>query len=231
MRVVRNPLGAEPMTWRWGHGRAAMTGLLLATCLACSSADPIPSGNVNVFVKASTAPAYAGEYQWARLQLDQITLRPLDEQENSYLEIPLGLVRSFGQIDARSPQVLTLATTPLRAGTYRLETLRVSQLSLNLFNAAPQLASSCCVQNDPPQAGDCDPAVTLLKTARVGPPIILEFADGPLLQVPQGGSAQVNVVVDGPALVQMLLDQPWTCGSGSFPTPTAAQVAQVITLN
>ena len=81
------------MTWRWGHGRAAIvSGLLLLTSLACSSSDPIQSGNVNLPVVASTAPAYSGSYQWARLQLDQITLRPTDAQANAYLQIPLGLL-------------------------------------------------------------------------------------------------------------------------------------------
>jgi len=206
------------MTWRWGHGRAAMvSGLLLSTALACSSNDPIQSGNVNLPVVASTSPAYAGPYQWARLQLDQITLRPTDPQANAYLPIPLGLLRSFGQMDARSTVPVTVATTPLRAGTYRLESLRVAALSLNVAPTAPELSTGCSGTGE-------------LTEARVGAPIIVQFANPPVLQVLQDGSVEVNVVLDGPGFVNMLTSLPFQCG-GAFPTPTPEQLAQVITVN
>ena len=213
------------MTWRW-----IVAGLVLSVVAGCSSTDPIQSANLNVPVVASILPAYGGPYQWARLQVDQITLRPLDEQANAYLAIPLGLLRSFAPVDARSTTTLTIATTPLRAGTYRLEAIRISQIQLNVFNTAPEAPSACCVINDPPQATDCDPAVTNLRTARVGTAIVVEFDDPPILQVLQDGSTQVQVRVDGPALVDMLLDQPYACGAGAFPTPTADQLAQVVTV-
>ena len=219
MRVVRNPLGAEPMTWRWGHGRAAIvTGLLLSTCLACSSSDPIQSGNVNVPVVVTTAPAYAGPYQWARMQLDQISIRPVDDQANSYLQIPLGLIRSFGQMDARSTQATAVATTPLRAGSYRLESVRIGAISLNIANTTPTASVVTCSQS-----GE-------LEQARVGTAIILDFPTPPILQILQDGTTQVTLQIDGPAFVNMLLNQPFQCG-GVFPTPTPAELAQVLTVN
>ena len=214
MRVVRNPLGAEPMTWR----PAIVTGLLLSTCLACSSSDPIESGNVNVPVVVSTAPAYAGQYQWARMQLDQITLRPVDDQANAYLQIPLGLIRSFGQMDARATTSIAVATTPLRAGSYRLESLRIGAINLNIANTAPTASVVTCSQG-----GE-------LEQARVGTAIILDFANPPILQILQDGTTQVTLQMDGPAFVNMLLNQPFQCG-GVFPTPTPAELAQVLTVN
>ena len=214
MRVVRNPLGAEPMTWR----SAIVTGLLLSTCLACSSSDPIESGNVNVPVVVSTAPAYAGQYQWARMQLDQITLRPVDDQANAYLQIPLGLIRSFGQMDARATTSIAVATTPLRAGSYRLESLRIGAINLNIANTAPTASVVTCSQG-----GE-------LEQARVGTAVILDFTNPPVLQILQDGTTQVTLQIDGPAFVNMLLNQPFQCG-GVFPTPTPAELAQVLTVN
>jgi hypothetical protein len=207
------------MTWRLGRARAAIvTGLLLSISVACSSSDPIESGNVNVPVVASTSPAYVGQYQWVRLQLDQVTLRPLDDQANAYLQIPLGLIRSFSQMDVRSTQATAVATTPLRVGSYRLESIRVAQINLNLANTASTASVTVC-------SGTGE-----LQEARVGAPIILDFPNPPIVQVLQDGTTQVSVQVDGPGFVDMLLNQPYQCG-GVFPTPTPAELAQVLTVN
>ncbi|HEX5041457.1 MAG TPA: hypothetical protein VFV75_01060 [Candidatus Polarisedimenticolaceae bacterium] len=218
MRAVRIPLGAEPMTWGWGRGRAAIVlGLLLSSCLACSSSDPIESANLNVPVVASASPAYAGMYQWARLQLDQITLRPVDAQANAYLQIPLGLVRSFSSLDARATTPTAVASAPLRAGTYQVEAIRIAEINLNVSNTAATASTVVCSNGE-------------LAEARTGSVIILQFPDPPLVQVAQDGSSEVNVVIDGPAFVNMLLNQPYQCG-GVFPTPTPAELAQVISVN
>jgi len=204
------------MTWRWGHGRAAIVSLLLLSC-ACSNSDPIQSANVNVAVVASTSPAYTGQYRWVHMAVDQITVRPLDAQANSYLQIPLGLLSSFGDVDVRSTAPLNVAATPLRVGSYLVESIRIAQITMNVNPQSPIGGSTVCNGSD-------------LIEVRVASAIVMPFANPPLLQVTQDGTAQLNIVVDGPEFVDMITIQPYTCGVDPFPTPTPAELAQVLTV-
>ena len=199
------------MNARW------ILGLLLLTTLGCSSADPIQPNNANVTLMASTAPAYADQYQWARMQVDQITVRPLDPLVDSYLAIPLGLLQGPEPFDVRSTTSVTLGTAPLKAGSYRVEAIRISGLSLNLEATQPLAAVAC--------------SGTELVSARVEGAFVLSFATPPVLQVALGGAPTLNVSVDGPGLVTMLTNQPYNCGAPPFPPPTTSQLSQFISVN
>jgi hypothetical protein len=192
-------------------------GLLLLTTLGCSSADPIQPNNANVTLLASTAPAYTDQYQWARMQIDQIAVRPLDPLVDAYLAIPFGLLPVPEQFDVRSTTTITLGTVPLKAGTYRVESVRISGLSLNLPATQPLSAVEC--------------SGTDLVSARVEGAFVLGFSTPPLLQVSLDGTPTLNVAVDGPGLVSMLTNQPYTCGVPPFPPPTNSQLGQFITVN
>jgi hypothetical protein len=195
-----------------------LAGLLLSTTMACSDADPIQPNVANVSVVATTAPAYTAEYQWARFQIDQVTVRPLDPLTNSYLDIPLGLFQSPEPVDARATSPVTLSTTPLRAGSYQVEGVRISALSLHVDPTPPQAAVGCGAQGE-------------LESVRVAEAYLLSFASAPVLQVASDGTATLNISVDGPGLVTMLTNQPFTCGAQSFPPPTSSQLAQFISVD
>jgi hypothetical protein len=92
----------------------------------------------------------------------------------------------------------------------------VAQIAMNVANVAPSLSTGC--------------SGTDLTEVRVTAAIVLPLANPPVLVVPEGGSATVHVTINGPAFVQMLTSQPYTCGA-EFPTPTPAQLAQVLTVN
>ena len=141
----------------------------------------------------------------------------------------------FGPVDARSSTAVTVATTPLRTGSYVVESIRVAALQLELANSAPIAPAGCCQQ--PTQEGESPThrgvpcTVGQLVEARAASAIVLPFANPPLLQVNQDGTAEVHVVVDGPAFVDLITSQAYTCGAAQFPTPTPAELAQVVTVN
>ena len=97
-----------------------------------------------------------------------------------------------------------------------MEAIRVAGMSLNLSNTAPVFSTGC--------------SGSQLVEVRVPDAVILTLSNPPLLQVVQDGTATVTVAVDGPAFVDMLTSQPYTCG-GEFPAPTPAELAQVVTVN
>jgi hypothetical protein len=194
--------------------------------VGCSSNDPIQPNNGNVTLLANTAPAYADQYQWARMQIDQITVRPLDPLVNSYLPIPLGLLQAPEPFDVRSTAPVTIGIVPLKVGSYEVETIRISGLSLNFTAAAPLNPSGCCPPQDPSGCVEND-----LVSVRVAGALLMDFPNPPVVQVSVDGTSTLSVAVDGPGLVTMLTNQPYTCGAQTFPPPTSAQLVQFISVN
>jgi hypothetical protein len=206
------------MNWRRGKSRTWIVGgLLLSTVVGCSSSDPIQPNNGNVTLLATPAPAYADQYQWARMQIDQITVRPLDPLVNSYLAIPLGLLQAPEPFDVRSTAPVTIGIVPLKVGSYVVENIRISGLSLNLPATAPQAPVGCSGSD--------------LVSVRVAGALLMSFPTPQQIQVSVDGTSTLSVVVDGPGLVTMLTNQPYTCGAQTFPPPTSAQLAQFISVN
>jgi hypothetical protein len=209
------------MKWRPGRRLATvLAGLTMAATLACSGSDPIEPSNGLVTLQLSASPAYTGPFQWARLQVDQVTVRPFDPLANSYLGIPIGLLAAPVSASLRSGAATVLITVPLRAGTYRLDKVRLSTYQLNVANTAPIGAQAVCDNG-------------VLTEARPDGITIVDYslsAQPPSFQVPQGVGTPVTLTIDGPGLVTALENQPYACG-GTFPILTPQQVAPLLDVN
>lgn len=210
------------MKWRPGHKLAmALAGLTIAGTLACSSGDPIEPNNGLVAVQLAVAPTYAGPFLRARLQIDQVTVRPFDPLANSYLGIPLGLLQAPVQASLRAGSATTLATLPLQAGTYRLDKVRIGQYELNVVDQTPAAPVVCDGNNQ-------------LTGARASGITIVDYASSPqapTFQVPQGVERPLILSIDGAGLVTLLESQPFTCGGNEFPVPTSQQLAPLLDVN
>lgn len=211
--------GAEHMKWRPGRKLAtALAGLMIAGTLACSSGDPIEPNNGLVAVQLAVAPTYTGPFLRARLQIDQVTVRPFDPLANAYLGIPIGLLQAPVQASLRAGSPTILATLPLQAGTYRLDKVRIGQYELNVVDQT-QSAQVLCDGNN--QLVAARPSgITLVDYVQTPP--------APVFTVPQGVARPLVLSIDGAGLVAVLESQPFTCGVDDFPVPTSEQIAPLL---
>jgi hypothetical protein len=194
------------------------TGMVSALLLAgCTGSDPLEPDNGRAVLRAQASPAYQGTFLRARVFLNQIVIRPVDPQTNQALDEPIGLLPSPRPIDLRSTTSVTLNDVPLRAGTYRVEQIMLSEAEFNVVDA--------------PASGQLECSGNQILSLRLGAAVPISGFDPELtFTIVQGVSRPLELTVDGPGLVA-LLESLADCATLSLQFPTGDQLRPLISLN
>ncbi len=201
--------------------RVAASAVLVAfvTMLSCTNTDVLTNEPGQVSLVLQTEKPYEGEFEFASVQFEQVTVHPVDESASAALgEDSIAFVSGVGLVNLNLKTVAPVVLAPvlLNEGVYRVTQVSIARPSVWLGNT------------DPASSGDCRQTVTQLP--RPGDEIagitITDFPQDVTFRVVRGQPGTFTVIVNGRALADMLYDS-FYC-SGRTPVYTAPSDAEFL---